>query len=114
MPVKAETARAGVAGTAQVRVQQNRSGIQWVLSQFSCDSVPQRAAASVTVKLNGQYVTSSPFLPQTASGQPFITLNASDVLTADFAGLTNGDVAIFNLFYAETHWGNADNVGNVV
>lgn len=108
------TAIAGAAGTAQVRIQHGRSGLQWVVSQISVQSIPLRTGATVTVNLNGQYWTSTSVLPATASGQPFITLNASDLLTADFAFLTVGDSAILNLFYVETHWGNADNVGNVV
>lgn len=114
MPLLPATAVANAGGIAQVRIQHSRSGIQWVVSQMSVQSQPLRSGAAVTINLNGQFVTNSPFLPQTASGQPFITLNASDLITADFSFLTLGDVAILNLFYVETHWGNAENVGNVV
>jgi hypothetical protein len=114
MPLLPATAKAVAGGTAQVRIQHNRSGLQWVVSQLSVESNPLRTGATATIKLNGQFVSDTPFLPQTASGQPFITLNASDLLTADFAFLTVNDVAILNIFYVETYWGNAPYVGGVV
>jgi len=108
------TAIAGAAGTAQVRIQHARSGIVWVVSQIGVTSSTLRSGSTATVSLNGQYITSAQFLPQSAQGQPFITLTGADVLTIDFAGLTSGDTAIANLLYEEGLWGQQRYLGTVV
>lgn len=105
MPDFAASARAVTGGTAVVRIQHNRSGIVWVVSQIAVESIPARPAANATIRRNGRYITSTATLPASAQGQPFYQLNASDLIEVSFANLGVGDNAIVSLLYTEDIWG---------
>jgi len=109
MSSTAFTAQAGSDGTATVTIPPVLSGLQWTISQSSIESIPLRGGASCTTKLNGNMVTTSQVIPATASGAPAINVQAGDVLTYQFAGLTQGDTAKVTIFYNESQWGSPPN-----
>ena len=110
MPILAFSSFAGVGGTTTVRITPNKSGIQWSIAQVGIESVPQRATANATVRVNGRYITSSAILPSSASGTPAINLQYFEEMTVDFVGLTSGDNAVVTVFYTESPWGYTPNV----
>lgn len=101
------SARVPAAGTTcQVRIQHNRSGIDWVVSQISVETIPATPAGLAVVRRNGRYLTDTTQLPAGAQGQPFYKLSASDVLTIDFSNLVAGTTAICTVSYQEGTWGS--------
>lgn len=106
VPDFSASARADASGNATVRIQHNRSGIVWVVSQIAVENTPTTpSAAKAIVRRNGRYLTSTSIVPASAQGQPFYALNAPDVLEIDFSNVPVGDTAIVTLSYQETLWG---------
>lgn len=104
MPVVAFSANA-TSTSVDVNIVPNKSGILWVIPQFSVQTIPVRLNASVTVTMNGQYVTSAANLPVSASGPPALVLQYFDTLTFTFNGVQAGDNVIVTLMYNEAPWG---------
>lgn len=99
------TALADASGNATVTIPPVKSGLQWTVPQFSVESIPTRVGASCVTRMNGNLITSTQVVPSTAAGVPAILVNAGDVLTFTFAGLTQGDTAKVTLSYNEALWG---------
>lgn len=90
------------ATTAQTRIQHNKTGRAWTISQVSVETLPFRGTAQATVRLNGRYVTSTAVTPSAAQGPPFHTLESGDLLTVDWVGVVAGDSVLTNLYYVES------------
>lgn len=105
MAAKPYTAVATAAGTASLTISPDKSGIQWTIAQLGFETQPFRATAQCTVRLNGNYLTSTAVAPASTSGQPAVNLQATDKLTFDFVGMTAGDTAIITAYYNESAWG---------
>lgn len=105
MTVLSQSAQAGANGAATVTVAVNKSGIQWVVAQMSVEARPASPNGVCTVRMNGNYYTSTATLPATAGGQPALTLQAQDALTFEFSALTPGTTGVVTIWYVETPWG---------
>lgn len=103
------TATAGSDGTCTVTVSPYKAGIQWTVGQTAIESLPTRTGATCITKLNGNLLTSSQVIPATAGGQPAINMQATDIMTFEFAGLTAGDTAKVTVYYNESAWGTPPN-----
>lgn len=110
MAARTYSAQAKADGTATVSISPDKSGIQWAVAQTSAECKPSRNTQQVTTRLNDNYVTSSSVLPSTASGAPAVTLQATDKLTFDFTGCTQGDSCIVFILYNESQWGTIPRV----
>lgn len=78
------------------------TGLIWVIGQVSAETIPARSGATVTIRKNGRYVTSSPLgSGATAQGPPNIYQRSHDVVTVSWANLTSGDSCIATLVYSE-------------
>lgn len=95
----------GASGTATLIIVPDKSGIQWVVAQISVDCSPSRPEGNATVRKNGQYVTSTITLPQTAGGEPALLLQYFDTMTITFSGCQPGDNVIGTVYYNEVPWG---------
>jgi hypothetical protein len=97
---QAITAPAG--GTAVMTLSPVPTGLEWVVSQINNETIPARNGATITIRKNGRYITSSPLgSGASASGPPFITITSHDVLTLTWTGMTQGDTCIGVLLYSE-------------
>ena len=110
MTALSASAQANASGTATVSISPNKSGIQWAVAQISVECKPSRATQNVTVRVNGNYFTSSASMPDVASGAPAQMLQAMDIMTFDFAGCTSGDSCIVTIYYTESQWGSVPRV----
>lgn len=72
---------------------------------MSVEARPSSTTGQCTTRMNGNYYTSSSFLPNTAGGQPALTLQAQDILSFDFTGLTPGTTGVVTVWYVEAPWG---------
>lgn len=103
---KSFTAIAIAGGTATVDITPVPGGLQWIVWQFTVETIPVRGAAQATVRRNGRYLTSTIVgSSSSAQGPPSLQLAPSDELTCTWVGLTVGDEAILTLFYEETEMG---------
>lgn len=110
-----QSARVPASGTVTIPFTHNKSGIQWVVSQLTNSTSPFRVGSVLTVQKNGQYVTSTPLASgDAATGPPFLILNASDVLSFVFSGMTSGDQCTATIFYTEQAWSENPQGGYVV
>lgn len=106
MALYSSSARANANGEATATVQQNKSGLQWLVYQIAVETIPQRSSAQATVTLNGRYITSTVVgSGSSAQGPPYLTISGMDQLVVSWVGLTAGDSAILTLLYQETEWG---------
>lgn len=116
MPDITQSAKVTAAsGIAQLDFVHGKSGVQWIVSQISNSTSPFRVGSTVTVKRNGRYLTSTPLASgDSASGPPAYLLNASDVLSLIFTGMTVGDQVEGTLFYDEKAWSPNPTGGGIV
>lgn len=109
MALNTVTATGKADGTAVIDFAHGKAGLQWVVSQISIETVPPRSSATVMVRLNGRYMTSSSDGSAiSAQGPPSIRLQSNDILSVSWAALTLGDQCILTLFYQEGPWGVED------
>lgn len=109
MPDLVRSIQAGSSGTATVTVSGESipTGMIWVVSQISIETIPSRVTASATVRKNGRYLTSSAQgSASSAQGPPYISLSSHDVLTVTWTGLSLNDSCIATLLYNEHIWGS--------
>lgn len=114
MPALVRSIQAGASGTATLTISGESipTGVVWVVSQISIETLPVRTTASATVRLNGRYISSSAQgSASSAQGPPYISLTSHDVLTIVWTGLTLNDSCIGTLLYNEHIWG--ESLGNV-
>lgn len=103
------------SGTSQIDFQHGKAGVQWIVSQMANSTSPFRVGSVMTVNRNMRYVTSTPLAGgDAATGPPFLLLNAADVLSFIFTGMTVGDYITVTLYYAERPWSNNPVGGDVV
>lgn len=103
MPDFTSSTPAAANGAATLTLQPVPTGLEWIVSQTSVESIPARNGSSITIRKNGRYITSTPLSlgAAAASGPPSIMLTSHDVLTLVFAGMTAGDTCIGTLLYTE-------------
>lgn len=90
-----------------VRVESVPSGLLWIVDQIGISTNPFRVGASCTIKRGLEFIANSAIASaDTAGGQPAILLTSSDVLTAEFIGMTAGDQVALTLFVEEIVWTN--------
>lgn len=93
---------ADATGTAVVSVDGPSRGLQWIIPMFSNEVNPFRVGSTFVVRRNGRFVTSTSLgSGDTAYGPPALLMNPGDTLVGTFSGLTQGDQAIFTIFYSE-------------
>lgn len=115
MAVLRQSTVAPASGTVAINFQHYKTGLQWIVSQLTNSTSPFRVGSVLTVTLNGGYVTSTPLASgDAATGPPFIKLEASDVLTFTFTGMTQGDQCVAGIFYTEEQWSANPQGGYVV
>lgn len=110
MTALSSSAQAAADGTATVNISPSKSGIQWAVAQITAECKPSRNTQQVTVRVNGNYYTSSAVLPSTASGAPAQMLQATDTMSFAFSGCTAGDSCIVTIYYTESPWGTTPRV----
>lgn len=114
MPDLVRSVQAGSSGTATLTISGESipTGVIWVVSQISVETLPVRVTASATVRKNSRYITSSSQgSASSAQGPPYISLSSHDVFTIVWTGLTLNDACIATLLYTEHIWGQ--DAGNV-
>lgn len=114
MPDLVRSVQAGANGTATVTVSGESvpSGIIYVVSQLSVETLPVRTTATATVRKNGRYLSSTAQgSASSAQGPPYISLSSHDILTITWTGMTLNDSCIATLLYNEHVWG--DPLGDV-
>jgi len=115
MPELRQSTVVPASGTATIRFQHYKTGIQWVVSQIVNSTSPFRVGSVLTVQRNGGYITSTPLASgDAATGPPFLKLDASDYLDFIFTGMTSGDQVIAAIFYTEEQWNPNPQGGYVV
>jgi hypothetical protein len=115
MAVLRKSTVANASGKAVIDFQHFKSGVQWIVSQLTNSTSPFRVGSVLTVTLNGGYVTSTPLASgDAATGPPFIKLEATDILTFTFTGMTAGDQCTAGIFYTEQQWSSHPEGGYVV
>lgn len=103
-----------VASTkATSRLKTNNPAVVWIVEQVSVSVGPASTAGNVTIYLNGNMVTPTSALTpivtivgtnaigQTAAGDPYLYLHATDELTVIGTALTNGDLMTVRAQYRE-------------
>lgn len=94
------------ASTAQVLCTHGKMNLRWIVWQMSVEVSTANSQAQITsVRRNGRFITSSFTVPSAAQGPPAISLEGSDVLEVNFAGMNAGEEAIVTLFYEEVMTG---------
>lgn len=114
MPDLVRSVQAAASGTATVTISGESipTGMVWVVSQISIETLPTRVTASATIRKNGRYLTSSAQgSASSAQGPPYISLTSHDILTIAWTGMTLNDSCIATLLYNEHIWG--DPLGDV-
>lgn len=78
------------------------TGLVWVIEQISVETIPARSGATVTIRKNGRFQTSSPLgSGATAQGPPTLWQRSHDVVTVNWSFLTQGDSCVATLTYSE-------------
>lgn len=114
MPELRQSAVVPASGSATIRFQHYKTGLQWIISQLTNSTSPFRVGSVLTVQRNGGYITSTPLASgDAATGPPFLKLDASDYLDFIFTGMAQGDQVIAAIFYTEEEW-TANPVGGVI
>lgn len=114
MPDLVRSVQAGASGTAVVTISGESvpTGIVYVISQLSVETLPVRTSATATVRKNGRYISSTAQgSASSAQGPPYISITSHDVLTITWTGMTLNDSCIATLLYNEHIWGQTP--GNV-
>jgi hypothetical protein len=102
VPDYPSTATAAADGTATVTFAAVPTGLVWVVGQIGIETLPPRNGSTATVRKNGRYITSTALgSGSSASGPPFISISSHDVLTVQWAGMTQGDTCAAILLYSE-------------
>lgn len=115
MPELRKSALVPASGTVTISFQHYKTGLQWVVSQIVNSTSPFRVGSVVTVLRNGGYITSTPLASgDSATGPPFLKLDASDSLDFVFSGMTAGDQCTAAIFYTEDQWSPSPQGGYVV
>lgn len=97
-----QTGTANASGNATVTYQHNKTGIWWIIWQWTVETIPFRSGARSATRRNGRYVASTVSGGgASAQGPPAMLLEPSDVLEFTWTGLTLGDQAIATLYYEE-------------
>lgn len=101
------TAIANAAGVAVVTYNHNKGGIWQILWQTTVETNPVVGTARATVRRNGRYISSTlSGSGASAQGQPALKLEASDVLTVTWVGLTAGTQGIALFLFEEVPAGS--------
>lgn len=83
-------------------VEHGKTGLWWIVWQWTVETNPVRTSARATARRNGRYITSTLVgSGSSAQGAPALKLEASDVFTMDWVGLTSGDQAVLTLLLEE-------------
>lgn len=82
------------------------AGLQWILYQWSVETSPFEAGASVVVRRNGRLITSSSSGGRaSAQGPPAFLFSPGDQFTVEWDGVASGDELIFSFMYREQQYG---------
>lgn len=115
MPELRQSTIVGPSGSATIRFQHSKTGLNWVVSQIANFTNPFRVGSALTVQRNGGYITSTPLASgDAATGPPFLLLTASDYLDFIFTGMNQGDQVGAAIFYTEEQWSEHPTGGYVV
>lgn len=115
MPDLTISQKVGASGLARLDFIHGKTGIQWIVSQLSNSTSPFRVGSTLSIQRNNLYVTSTPLASgDTATGPPFLLLNAADVLSFIFSGMTSGDQVLATIYYSEHLWSPNPQGGVVV
>lgn len=82
------------------------AGLQWILYQWSVETLPFEAGASVIVRRNGRLITSSTSGGRaSAQGPPAFLFSPGDLFTVQWDGVAVNDELIFSWMYREQQYG---------
>jgi hypothetical protein len=102
--VRSVTADANGSGT--VTFNQIPTGIQWIVSQTTVETIPQGVGCSAYIKRNGRLLSSTPFgSSSSAGGDPAITISPGDDFSIEWQGAPAGSALVGTIFYQEVPYG---------
>jgi hypothetical protein len=88
------------AGTATITVK-SAGQMPWIVSQISIEMGSAPVGATCAIRKNGSIITPMIAASDVASGEPYIQLLYTDVLTVEWAGCTPGQIGKATVLYSE-------------
>jgi hypothetical protein len=98
--------KTAVATTDTLHIDGPASGLQWILWQFSVETIPFEPGASAVVRRNGRLLAATNIGGRTdRQGPPAIQITNSDALDITWQGVRVGDELLCTLLVETTQWG---------
>lgn len=88
------------AGTATITVK-SAGQVPWIVGQVSIEMSSAPVGAACSIRKNGSIITPMIAASDVASGEPYIQLLYTDVLTIEWTGCTPGQVGKATVLYSE-------------